>query len=90
MNYLIHQIQHNDLQCVVVACYEHSPCNGKGFLLVKLSLNTSGLALQDLVFGASIYFPPLFKAVLLGFLSGWLFIASCATGCMPAISGIPC
>ena len=27
-----------------------------------------GLPLQDLVVGASIYFPPLFKAVLLGFL----------------------
>ena len=73
MNYLIHQIQNNDLQCVIVACSEHSPCNGKGFLLVKLSLNTSGLALQDLVFGASIYFPPLFKAVLLGFFI-WLVI----------------
>ena len=34
---------------------------------MKLSLNTSGLPLQDLVFGASVYFPPLFKAVLLGF-----------------------
>ena len=73
MNYLIHQIQNNDLQCVIVACSEHSPCNGKGFLLVKLSLNTSGLPLQDLVFGASVYFPPLFKAVLLGFFI-WLFL----------------
>ena len=34
---------------------------------MKLSLNTPGLSLQDLVFGASIYFPPLFKAVGLGF-----------------------
>jgi hypothetical protein len=56
---------------------------------VKLSLNTSGLPLQDLVFGASVYFPPLFKAVLLGFLSGCFYIASCVTGCMRATSGIP-
>ncbi|GAA0916021.1 DUF1656 domain-containing protein [Virgisporangium aurantiacum] len=42
-------------------------------MLVKLSLNTSGLPLQDLVFGASVYFPPLFKAVLLGFFI-WLFL----------------
>jgi len=38
---------------------------------VKLTLNTSGLPLQDLIVGASIYFPPLFKAVILGFLI-WL------------------
>ena len=31
---------------------------------MKLSLNTSGLPLQDLVFGASVYFPPLFKAAV--------------------------
>jgi hypothetical protein len=43
----------------------------KGFLLVKLTLNTPGLPLQDLIVGASIYFPPLFKAVILGFLI-WL------------------
>jgi hypothetical protein len=46
-----------------------SPC--KGFLLVMLTLNASGIPLQDLVVGASIYFPPLFKAVLLGLLI-WL------------------
>jgi len=38
---------------------------------VKLTLNTPGLPLQDLIVGASIYFPPLFKAVILGFLI-WL------------------
>ncbi|MCS2154438.1 DUF1656 domain-containing protein [Scandinavium goeteborgense] len=38
---------------------------------MKLTLNTSGLPLQDLIVGASIYFPPLFKAVILGFLI-WL------------------
>jgi hypothetical protein len=43
----------------------------KGFLLVKLTLNTPGFPLQDLIVGASIYFPPLFKAVILGFLI-WL------------------
>ena len=30
-----------------------------------------GLPLQDLILGASVYFPPLFKVVLLGFLI-WL------------------
>ncbi|HBT3283201.1 TPA: DUF1656 domain-containing protein [Klebsiella aerogenes] len=40
---------------------------------MKLSLNTPGLSLQDLVFGASIYFPPLFKAVVLGFFI-WLIV----------------
>ena len=38
-----------------------------------LNLYRPGLPLQDLVVGASIYFPPLFKAVLLGFLL-WLLI----------------
>lgn len=38
---------------------------------MKLTLNTSGLPLQDLIVGASIYFPPLFKAAILGFLI-WL------------------
>ncbi|STD19843.1 protein YdhJ [Enterobacter asburiae] len=28
---------------------------------------SEGLPLQDLIFGASVYFPPLFKAVLVGF-----------------------
>ncbi|ELQ6226921.1 DUF1656 domain-containing protein [Cronobacter turicensis] len=30
-------------------------------------LFTSGFALSDLIAGASVYFPPLFKAVMLGF-----------------------
>ncbi|MRS16834.1 DUF1656 domain-containing protein [Enterobacteriaceae bacterium RIT691] len=34
---------------------------------MNLTFNTTGLPLQDLIVGASIYFPPLFKAVLLGF-----------------------
>lgn len=38
---------------------------------MKLTLNTPGFPLQDLIVGASIYFPPLFKAVILGFLI-WL------------------
>ena len=37
------------------------------------ALNTTGMPLQDLVIGASVYFPPLFKAFALGFLL-WLFI----------------
>ncbi|MBW5928370.1 hypothetical protein CFM96_06725 [Klebsiella michiganensis] len=40
---------------------------------MKLSLNTAGLSLQDLVFGASVCFPPVFKAVLLGFFI-WLIV----------------
>ena len=40
---------------------------------MKLSLNTTGLPLQDLVFGASVYLPPVFKAVLLGFFI-WLVV----------------
>ncbi|ADO48439.1 DUF1656 domain-containing protein [[Enterobacter] lignolyticus] len=40
---------------------------------MKLMLTTSGLPLQDLIVGASIYFPPLFKAVMLGFLL-WLMV----------------
>jgi hypothetical protein len=40
---------------------------------VKSNFYIPGLPLQDLVVGASIYFPPLFKAVLLGFLL-WLLI----------------
>ena len=37
------------------------------------SFITSGLPLQDLVVGASIYFPPLFKAVILDFFI-WLIL----------------
>ncbi|ASG63462.1 TPA: DUF1656 domain-containing protein [Kluyvera ascorbata] len=40
---------------------------------MKLTLHIPGLPLQDLVVGASIYFPPVFKAVLLGFLF-WLIL----------------
>ena len=57
---------------------------------MKLSLNTSGLPLQDLVFGASVYFPPLFKAVLLGFFI-WLFLHRqlrvCGRHLAPATNG---
>ena len=38
---------------------------------MKFTLNATGLPLQDLIVGASIYFPPLFKAVMLGFIF-WL------------------
>ncbi|MBB1201067.1 DUF1656 domain-containing protein [Enterobacteriaceae bacterium 89] len=38
---------------------------------MMLTFNTTGLPLPDLIVGASVYFPPLFKAVLLGFLI-WL------------------
>ncbi len=42
-------------------------------MLVELIFNASGMLLKDLVAGASIYFPPLFKAVLLGFFV-WLCV----------------
>ena len=38
---------------------------------MKFSFSSAGLPLQDLIVGASIYLPPLFKAVMLGFLI-WL------------------
>ena len=34
---------------------------------MKFSFSSAGLPLQDLIVGASVYFPPLFKAVMLGF-----------------------
>ncbi|WP_433689598.1 DUF1656 domain-containing protein [Kosakonia cowanii] len=38
---------------------------------MKLTSSSPDLLFQDLIFGASVYFPPLFKAVMLGFLI-WL------------------
>lgn len=38
---------------------------------MTFSFSATGLPLQDLIVGASVYFPPLFKAVMLGFLI-WL------------------
>ena len=40
---------------------------------MKSTFHIPGVPLQDLVVGASIYFPPVFNAVLLGFLF-WLII----------------
>ncbi|EDN2266776.1 hypothetical protein GHX33_04325 [Salmonella enterica] len=40
---------------------------------MKCILNATGLPLQDLMSGASVYFPPFFKAFALGFVI-WLFI----------------
>ncbi|MDV5356410.1 DUF1656 domain-containing protein [Kosakonia sp. SMBL-WEM22] len=34
---------------------------------MKLTSSSPDLPFQDLIFGASVYFPPLFKAVMLGF-----------------------
>lgn len=48
-----------------------APHHCKGSLLVKFSTSSAGLPLQDLIVGASVYFPPIFKAVMLGFLI-WL------------------
>ncbi|MBS0852927.1 DUF1656 domain-containing protein [Leclercia pneumoniae] len=41
--------------------------------LVKITSLAAGLPLQDLIVGASIYFPPLFKAVIPGFFL-WLLV----------------
>lgn len=38
---------------------------------MKWSSNYLDLPLKDLIFGASVYFPPIFKVVMLGFLL-WL------------------
>ncbi len=38
---------------------------------MTLPFHSPALPLQDLIFGASVYFPPIFKAVILGFLL-WL------------------
>ncbi len=47
-------------------------------------------ALPDLILGASLYFPPLFKAVLLGLL-GWLPVHHLLrAGSTAGMSGIPC
>ncbi|PHI30939.1 DUF1656 domain-containing protein [Budvicia aquatica] len=35
--------------------------------------SNKGIAMPDLVFGASLYFPPVFKALMLGFII-WLLI----------------
>lgn len=40
---------------------------------MSFAFTTSGLPLKDLVIGAAIYFPPLFKAVLPGFFI-WLVL----------------
>lgn len=40
---------------------------------MTLPLHSPVLPLQDLIFGASVYFPPIFKAVMLGFLL-WLIV----------------
>ncbi|UAT35678.1 DUF1656 domain-containing protein [Escherichia fergusonii] len=40
---------------------------------MKFILNETGLPLQDLVIGASVYFPPIFKAFAVGFVI-WLVI----------------
>ena len=40
---------------------------------MKFPNSATGFPLQDLIVGASVYFPPLFKAVMLGFLI-WLVV----------------
>lgn len=45
----------------------------KDYHYVSLTFSPSGFPLQDLVVGASVYFPPLFKAVFVGFFI-WLVV----------------
>ncbi|HGY3717124.1 DUF1656 domain-containing protein [Citrobacter sp. Res13-Sevr-PEB04-36] len=40
---------------------------------MKFMFNATGLPLQDLMIGASVYFPPLFKAFIPGFIL-WLIV----------------
>ncbi|MEN0580933.1 DUF1656 domain-containing protein [Phytobacter palmae] len=40
---------------------------------MTLTIHSPELPLQDLIFGASVYFPPIFKAVQLGFMV-WLVL----------------
>ena len=40
---------------------------------MKFMFNATGLPLQDLMIGASVYFPPVFKAFVAGFLL-WLVV----------------
>ncbi|WP_435953460.1 DUF1656 domain-containing protein [Dryocola sp. BD626] len=40
---------------------------------MSFAFTASGLPVQDLIVGASIYFPPLFKAVMIGFFI-WLVL----------------
>ncbi|MDF7760750.1 DUF1656 domain-containing protein [Kosakonia cowanii] len=40
---------------------------------MKLTSSSPDIPFQDLIFGASVYFPPICKAVLLGFLL-WLMV----------------
>lgn len=51
---------------------------------------SAGLPLQDLIVGASVYFPPLFKAVMVGFviwliahrlLRDWMYSVKSGTRC---------
>ncbi|HEB1257510.1 TPA: DUF1656 domain-containing protein [Escherichia albertii] len=50
---------------------------------MKFMPNTAGLPLQDLVLGASIYFPPFFKAFALGFVI-WLVVHRLLRDCIYA------
>ncbi|MBJ9111042.1 DUF1656 domain-containing protein [Citrobacter sp. FDAARGOS_156] len=40
---------------------------------MKFMFNATGLPLQDLMIGASVYFPPIFKAFVAGFIL-WLVV----------------
>ncbi|KAE9750475.1 DUF1656 domain-containing protein [Enterobacteriaceae bacterium TzEc058] len=40
---------------------------------MKFMFNATGLPLQDLMIGASVYFPPVFKAIVAGFIL-WLVV----------------
>ena len=40
---------------------------------MKFMFNATGLPLQDLMIGASVYFPPVFKSIVAGFIL-WLVV----------------
>lgn len=48
---------------------------------MKFMFNATGLPLQDLMIGASVYFPPLFKAFICGFIF-WLVVHRVLRDCM--------
>ncbi|MFP1454465.1 hypothetical protein ACLB1O_08715 [Escherichia coli] len=54
---------------------------------MKFMLNATGLPLQDLVFGASVYFPPFFKAFAFGFVI-WLVVHRLLRGWITPVTSV--
>lgn len=64
------------------------PAYFKGLHDMEFTFNSPSLPPQDLIFGASVYFPPYLRLHLLVFSSGLCFIGCCATGFIPVRFGI--